>query len=429
MVVSAYYSRMPTIRCQDCNAVVEWANEHTHVCGQDENPMPSHKFHRPPSSVYGMNQLNDGMKDMKVSRFEERSASKKKADPIQAFQQFKNKKSFDDSHDDFNRYDDYQPTPFEEPKKRYDDRNGRYENDQNYDRKEKSYQDEYSDRYQDRDDRYQERKDRHQPEPMRNDDRYQPEPMRNNSFREKDRNDRFPSPMDLQRKDSYRNNLERNDSFKDDFQHDYSQPYFEQRKQASPVDEYDLNCGDCKQPIYDTGDAFEIEVLNKCNICKHRIRGPHVEHNGKAFCAEDYERLTQSNCARCQQPIDGNSVHACGGVYHRDCFGCTTCYTPFPDKKFFVYEGQPYCLVHYHEASNTLCGTCRNPIQGQCVDIRETNKRYHPDCWTCAVCRMRLTGVYFSFNGKQYCEADIDRVYKQGNGRHKPSKRNTYLRE
>lgn len=267
MVVSAYYSRMPTIRCQDCNAVVEWANEHTHVCGQDENPMPSHKFHRPPSSVYGMNQLNDGMKDMKVSRFEERSASKKKADPIQAFQQFKNKKSFDDN-DDYHGYDDFKPTPYEEPRKRYEDRNP-YEKDRNHDRNERRNQDQYDDRHQ-RDDRYQQRDDRYQPAD-RYDDRYQPEPMRNNSFREKER---FPQ-NDLQRNDSYKNNiqrndsfkndLQRNDSFKDDFQHDYSQPYFEPRKNASPVDEYDLICGDCKQPIYDTADAFEIEVLNKAS--------------------------------------------------------------------------------------------------------------------------------------------------------------------
>ncbi|KAI8895646.1 hypothetical protein BC833DRAFT_600484 [Globomyces pollinis-pini] len=196
------------------------------------------------------------------------------------------------------------------------------------------------------------------------------------------------------------------------------------------------NCAACGEPITDGkishafGRVFHSRHL-RCTICKHRIRGPHVEHNGKAFCAEDYEKLTASSCAKCKNAIDGNSVHACGSVYHRQCFGCTTCSAPFPDKKFFVYKKLPYCFIHYHEANNTLCGSCKEPIEGPCVDVRELRKRYHPNCWKCGTCNIQLTGVYYSFNGKAYCENDIDLVYNQApissKQKGKPNKRNTLM--
>jgi hypothetical protein len=135
-------------------------------------------------------------------------------------------------------------------------------------------------------------------------------------------------------------------------------------------------CAACQKPITDGnishafGRTFHarhlrvIIILIKCNICKQRIRGPHIEHNGKVFCQEDYDNLTNSDCSYCKKPIDGPSVAACGKVFHKECLGCTICRRPFPDKKFYAFEGNPYCLLHYHEVSNTICGRCKEPIQG-----------------------------------------------------------------
>jgi endogenous inhibitor of DNA gyrase (YacG/DUF329 family) len=36
MVISAYYSKIPTITCEDCGETIEWQHEHTHVCGEFE---------------------------------------------------------------------------------------------------------------------------------------------------------------------------------------------------------------------------------------------------------------------------------------------------------------------------------------------------------------------------------------------------------
>jgi hypothetical protein len=160
-----------------------------------------------------------------------------------------------------------------------------------------------------------------------------------------------------------------------------------------------------------------------------------VEYNGKAFCQEDYEKLTQTSCFMCRGVIQDESIHACGQIWHRECFGCMTCQrylsspltpSPFPDKKFFIHENLPYCLDHYYQAANTLCGGCRRPIQGNCVDVQELGSRFHQDCWRCISCNETLTDVYYSFQGRSYCEVDIDEVFSRGGGRGKrPEKRHT----
>ncbi|KAI8928376.1 hypothetical protein BC831DRAFT_449014 [Entophlyctis helioformis] len=275
-------------------------------------------------------------------------------------------------------------------------------------------------------------------------------------------------------------------------------------------------CGDCKKPIRDIRDAFEIEVLGawyhadcfKCVACRTGFSDdvPFVPHKGEAFCEYDYERLFLPSCAACKKPItDGrisyaygkpfherhlrcrvcknqipngrhfehqnriyceadytnllatlppppgaqpgaayvpqpllecagclrridteSCIHALGATYHRECFGCTSCRQPFPNKKFFVWENKPYCMYHYHEQNNSLCGTCGDPIEGPCVDVADIGRKFHPPCWCCASCSEPLTGIYYSYNGKPYCENDIDRVFRGTGGKgNAPMKRRT----
>ncbi|KAJ3303589.1 hypothetical protein HDV03_003666 [Kappamyces sp. JEL0829] len=191
-------------------------------------------------------------------------------------------------------------------------------------------------------------------------------------------------------------------------------------------------CAACNKPITDGkishafGRVFHARHL-RCHICKHRIRGPHVEHNGKAFCQTDYEKLTTSACYMCKGPIQDESVHACGQVWHKRCFGCMTCQRPFPDKKFYVHDNAPYCLEHYYDAANTVCGGCSTPIQGACVDVQEMGLRFHQDCWRCRTCDVKLTDIYYSYQDQAYCEHDIDEAFHHGGGA-KPARRHTLLR-
>ncbi|KAI8905873.1 hypothetical protein EDD86DRAFT_211010 [Gorgonomyces haynaldii] len=176
-------------------------------------------------------------------------------------------------------------------------------------------------------------------------------------------------------------------------------------------------CAACKKPITD-GDIryaynrpFHARHL-RCKICKHTIKGQHIEHKGRIYCPQDYAQLAESMCSGCGDNIDGDIVHAIGQSWHRECLACTSCRMPFPDKKFFVFDNLPFCRLHYHEAAGTLCGKCEYPIEGECVRVADTNINYHPQCWCCDVCQKPFSDTYYALGNNTYCEKDARNLYK-----------------
>lgn len=114
----------------------------------------------------------------------------------------------------------------------------------------------------------------------------------------------------------------------------------------------------------------------------------HVERDGSVYCPEDFANLFLPKCRRCNLPVEREAVSASDGKlegkWHVKCFGCHTCYKPFPDKSFYVFDNAPYCRRHYHKLNNSLCKTCDEPIEGPCVQTIE-GWRYHPSCFVCFV--------------------------------------------
>ncbi|KZT39690.1 hypothetical protein SISSUDRAFT_1095551 [Sistotremastrum suecicum HHB10207 ss-3] len=118
----------------------------------------------------------------------------------------------------------------------------------------------------------------------------------------------------------------------------------------------------------------------------------------------------QAECRRCGLPIEKGAVSSSDGQlkgkYHKDCFNCSTCEKPFPDKSFYVFEGKPYCDYHYHEVNNSLCAspTCGQPIEGPCA-VSHDGKRYHPEHMVCdwPGCDVGLE-EYWEVDGKSLCE-------------------------
>ncbi|KAF9513133.1 hypothetical protein BS47DRAFT_990791 [Hydnum rufescens UP504] len=138
--------------------------------------------------------------------------------------------------------------------------------------------------------------------------------------------------------------------------------------------------------------------------------------NGKGgvLCEKDWKEMYLPKCRRCGLTIESQAVSSADGQlkgkYHRECFSCSTCQKPFPDKSFYVFGGQPYCDYHYHQANNSLCANpiCGKPIEGPCAEDHE-GCRYHPEHLTCAArdCRERLVD-YYEVDGLKYCEKHVD---------------------
>ncbi|EGE82527.1 LIM domain-containing protein [Blastomyces dermatitidis ATCC 18188] len=126
----------------------------------------------------------------------------------------------------------------------------------------------------------------------------------------------------------------------------------------------------------------------------------------------------RSRCRGCQQIIVGKSVASADGRltgrWHKACFVCHTCRSPFQTADFYVLDNLPYCAQHYHELNGSLCGSCNMGIEGQYLETEEENedstggarKKYHPGCFRCRTCHMVLRGDYFEWNGVAYCERD-----------------------
>ncbi|OGM49954.1 LIM domain protein [Aspergillus bombycis] len=126
-------------------------------------------------------------------------------------------------------------------------------------------------------------------------------------------------------------------------------------------------------------------------------------------------------CRGCGEMIVGKSVSSADGRltgrYHRACFVCYDCKTPFQTADFYVMDDLPYCAQHYHQRNDSLCHTCHSGIEGQYLETIEQRGhgpadrfKFHPDCLTCRTCQVALKGEYFEWNGQVYCERDARRA-------------------
>lgn len=128
----------------------------------------------------------------------------------------------------------------------------------------------------------------------------------------------------------------------------------------------------------------------------------------------------RTRCRGCGEVIIGKSVSSADGRltgrWHKACFVCFTCQSPFTTADFYVLNNNPYCQRHYHELNGSLCSFCNLGIEGPCLQTeqtiwdpkigRERKELFHPDCFRCKTCRIVLRGDYLEWNGDVYCDRD-----------------------
>lgn len=129
---------------------------------------------------------------------------------------------------------------------------------------------------------------------------------------------------------------------------------------------------------------------------------------------------SKGNCKGCGEEITGKSISSSDGRltgrYHRGCFVCFECSSPFQTADFYVLNNKPFCAQHYHERNGSLCSTCHDGIEGEYLETVERNGgrpgrcRFHIDCLQCRTCQVLLKGDYFEWNGGVYCERDAQRA-------------------
>ncbi|KAK4998123.1 hypothetical protein LTR66_002602 [Elasticomyces elasticus] len=105
--------------------------------------------------------------------------------------------------------------------------------------------------------------------------------------------------------------------------------------------------------------------------------------------------------------ITGKSVKAADGRltgrYHKQCFVCKACQSPFATADFYVIDNDPYCERHYHQLNRSLCQHCDRGIEGQYLETQKGQK-FHPHCFICLDCGRVLSDDYFEIGDEVFCE-------------------------
>jgi len=167
-------------------------------------------------------------------------------------------------------------------------------------------------------------------------------------------------------------------------------------------------------------------TVRDCIRCELRIensRWVKMDDGKGVLCERCWKNMYLPKCRRCDKYIETAAVYSSDGQlkgkYHRDCFTCATCDQPFPDKTFYVFDGQPYCQFHYAELNNSLCSRrkCGKPIEGSCA-IAYGGEKYHPSCLRCgqAGCDARLGSEYWEVEGRMLCEKHGARYAEASSG-------------
>ncbi|GJN87502.1 hypothetical protein Rhopal_000451-T1 [Rhodotorula paludigena] len=127
-------------------------------------------------------------------------------------------------------------------------------------------------------------------------------------------------------------------------------------------------------------------------------------------------------CRKCLGAIEGSAVSSKDGKvvgkYHARCFRCFECDAQFEGGEFYVFDGKPYCQLHYHALNGSLCANhnCGKPIEGSCVSlVGEENGGGG---------RFPLLEHHFVVNRLPYCEA-----HAGGPVRRRPQKDGAEARE
>ncbi|KAI8916052.1 hypothetical protein EDD86DRAFT_9925 [Gorgonomyces haynaldii] len=175
-------------------------------------------------------------------------------------------------------------------------------------------------------------------------------------------------------------------------------------------------CYSCQEPIsgpisYAFGQPYHQRHL-QCDRCHLPIKGKIYEHQNRVYCEDDFRPLVSRTCQGCHLPFDQRGgIHAMGISWHRECLKCVACGQTFPDKKFFVLDGQPLCAKDYHDSTQTLCGRCFKPVVGKAYDVPKLGRVFHPDCWVCNACEHPLDDTFFEYKSGYFCSEHHARTY------------------
>jgi len=105
------------------------------------------------------------------------------------------------------------------------------------------------------------------------------------------------------------------------------------------------------------------ETAKSCSDCGCEISGAYYTlDNEKVVCEADYKKML-GNCERCGKIVEGKILKVSGGFYHPDCFSCVVCKESLVGVPFSLDDDKlVYCSEDYKKKHAAQCSACRQPI-------------------------------------------------------------------
>jgi len=121
--------------------------------------------------------------------------------------------------------------------------------------------------------------------------------------------------------------------------------------------------------------------------------------------------MSETICGKCKNPIQGKTLTALGKSWHPEHFVCQVCEKPITAVTFNEREGNPVCSECYTKKYSETCAQCSKPIVGKVV--KALNKSWHEDHFVCGgPCKKPMAGTpFFEREGKAYCKADFEKLF------------------
>ncbi|RIB19744.1 hypothetical protein C2G38_1964797 [Gigaspora rosea] len=127
------------------------------------------------------------------------------------------------------------------------------------------------------------------------------------------------------------------------------------------------------------------------------------EKDGYPYCHLDYHELFSPKCGHCGNTIEGPFITALGKSWHQGHFFCRECGDPFEAGGFMVKDGFPYCEKDWIRKFAPKCKGCQEPIRGEFTNALDG--MWHRECFVCKVCKTPFNSSYYYIHeGNPYCD-------------------------
>ncbi|KAK7755763.1 hypothetical protein SLS62_002376 [Diatrype stigma] len=198
-------------------------------------------------------------------------------------------------------------------------------------------------------------------------------------------------------------------------------PMFPSQSRRDPAIQAGQGSPPLRSPVFANNDSIDSNISTTTNNNNNDRQDPAVQEprsrspppRRPSHNRQPSQARARGNCKACGEAITGKSIASADGRltgrYHKACFVCATCRSPFAGTTFYVLGDRPYCERHYHALNGSLCGSCDRGIEGQYLEDEAARSKHHPGCFRCRDCGVVLRDGYFDVGGANLCERDAVR--------------------